>query len=132
MNVSEANNPSQSANELGSNRTVTDQMRVRKTIDNWKRKLLDVSKRNRALNCKPNKITTVTIVEEQPAEVFRQLYIQDRAMGFRPASPNPELSLPVSTSSPTDNQEEEEADAFGQSLDFIPYAADDLSEQYTD
>lgn len=132
MNVSETNNPSQSANELGSDRTVTDQMRVRKTIDNWKRKLLDVSKRNRALNFKPNKITTVTIVEEQPAEVFRQLYIQDRAMRFRPASLNPELFPPVSTPSPADNQEEEEADAFGQSLDFIPYASVDLSEQYTD
>jgi very-short-patch-repair endonuclease len=132
MKVDETNSPFESANKLGSERPVTDEMRIRATIDNWKRKLLDVSKRNRALNFKPNKVTTVTIVDEQPAEVFRQLYIRDQAMRFRPVSPNPELLPPVSTSLPTANQEEEEPDAFGPSLDFIPYAAADLSEQYTD
>lgn len=65
--------------------TTADEARVKASIDNWKRKLLDVSKRNRALNFKPTKVTTVAIVDEQPAEVFRQLYLQDGKMSFLPS-----------------------------------------------
>ena len=59
--------------------------RVRMSIENWKRKLLDLTKRNRALNFRMNKVSTIAIVDEQPAEVFRQLYIQERAMRFKAA-----------------------------------------------
>ena len=69
-----------------------DDARVAATIQNWKRKLLDVSKRNRALNFKPNKVTTLAIVDEQPAEAFRQLYIREKAMKFQPAPPKPEAT----------------------------------------
>src|SRR5437588_11846847 len=67
----------------------SDNERVVATIGNWKRKLLDVSKRNRALNFKPNKVTTVTVVDEQPAEVFRLLYLPERQMRCLPAPPQP-------------------------------------------
>ena len=47
--------------------------RIRTTVDAWKRKILDLSGRNRALNFKPTKASTITVVDEQPAEVFRHL-----------------------------------------------------------
>lgn len=57
--------------------------RIKASLENWKRKLLDLSKRNRALNFKVNKVSTITIVDEQPAEVFRQLYLKEQSMRFR-------------------------------------------------
>src|SRR6266404_6772456 len=65
--------------------SASDNDRVKASIENWKRKLLDLTKRNRALNFKVNKVSTITIVDEQPAEVFRHLYIQERAMRFKAA-----------------------------------------------
>lgn len=59
--------------------------RVTATIENWKRKLLDLSKRNRALNFKMSKVATIAIVDEQPAEVFRHLYLRERPMRFKAA-----------------------------------------------
>ena len=59
--------------------------RIRVTVDAWKRNLLDLSGRNRALNFKPTKVSTITIVDEQPAEVFRYLYIQEKTMRFKAA-----------------------------------------------
>src|SRR5260370_42453341 len=59
--------------------------RIKASNENWKRKLLDLSKRNRALNFKVNKVSTITIVAEQPAEVFRQLYLKEQSMRFRAA-----------------------------------------------
>lgn len=58
----------------------TDNDRVKAALENWKRKLLDLTKRNRALNFKVNKVSTITIVDEQPAEVFRQLYLREQSM----------------------------------------------------
>jgi len=63
----------------------TVEQRISVSIDNWKRKLLDLSKRNRALNFKMNKVSTIAIVDEQPAEVFRQLSLKNEGMRFKPA-----------------------------------------------
>jgi hypothetical protein len=73
-------------------RTVSADERVSASLENWKRKLLDLSKRNRALNFKMNKVSTIAIVDEQPAEVFRQLYLDERAMRFK-AAPEAEEQL---------------------------------------
>ena len=68
--------------------------RVTASIENWKRKLLDLSKQNRALNFKMSKVSTIAIVDEQPAEVFRQLYLRERPMRFKAApEPDEQLSL---------------------------------------
>ena len=56
--------------------------RVAASIENWKRKLLDLSKRNRALNFRMSKVSTIAIVDEQPAEVFRQLHLCKLAMAL--------------------------------------------------
>lgn len=106
--------------------------RIAATLDNWKRKLLDVSKRNRALSFKPNKVTTITVVDEQPGEVFRQLYLQDRKMRFRPAVPK-QGAFPLAgdaTETAESGEDEEEASAL--SLDFAPYVATDLGDHHTD
>jgi very-short-patch-repair endonuclease len=106
-----------------------EEARIAATINNWKRKLLDVSKRNRALNFRPNKVTTITITDEQPAEVFRQLYIHDRSMRFRPA-PDATETIP-SVSNPALAAQEDTED-FSPALDFAPYEASDLSRHHTD
>src|SRR5580765_617480 len=59
--------------------------RIAATVDSWKRKLLDLTKRNRALNFRVNKVSTVTIVDEQPPEVFRQIYVHEHSMKFKAA-----------------------------------------------
>src|SRR5688500_20124754 len=63
----------------------SDDARIAASIDNWKRKLLDLSKRNRALNFRLTRVSTVAMADEQPAEVFRRLYIQGKPMRFRAA-----------------------------------------------
>jgi hypothetical protein len=61
-------------------------VRIKASIENWKRKLLDLTKRNRALNFRMNKVSTIAIVDEQPAQVFRQLYLQEQTMRFKAAT----------------------------------------------
>ena len=73
--------------------------RLAASIDAWKRKLLDLSKRNRALNFRATKVSTVAIVDEHPAEIFRLLYLAEREMRFKatePAAPDAGTSAPTS------------------------------------
>ena len=94
--------------------------RIAASADGWKRKLLDLTKRNRALNFKPTKVSTVTIVDEQPAEVFRQLYMRERTMRFKAA---PESSMATA---------EAPEDAAPLSAEFAPYDPATLGERHTD
>lgn len=55
------------------------------SLERWKQALLDLTKRNRALNFRPNRVSTITVVDERPAEVFRTLVVEGAAMGFRAA-----------------------------------------------
>jgi very-short-patch-repair endonuclease len=88
-----------------------DDARIAAALDNWKRKLLDLSKRNRALNFRMTRASTVAIVDEQPAEVFRRLYLLEKRMRFAAAPPptpeaektsaaNPSTSPPQSVAAP--------------------------------
>ncbi|HEX2204490.1 MAG TPA: DUF3320 domain-containing protein [Longimicrobium sp.] len=63
-----------------------DDAKVVASVDHWKRKLLDLTKRNRALNFRATKVSTITVVDEQPAEVFRRLYLQGKPMRFHAAA----------------------------------------------
>ena len=65
----------------------TDDARISAALDAWKRKLLDLTKRNRALNFRMTRASTIAIVDEQPAEVFRRLYLAERPMRFQAAQP---------------------------------------------
>lgn len=103
------------------------------TFDHWKRELLDLGKRNRALNFRVTRVSTVTIVDEQPAEVFRRLYLEEKKMRFSPAPP--EAGATDRERVPADGfdgyVEDEEEDG-GASLDFVPYDASSLAERHRD
>jgi Protein of unknown function (DUF4011)/AAA domain len=114
---------------------LANEARVLATIDHWKRKLLDVSKRNRALSFKPNKVTTIAIVDEQPAEVFRQLYLQDGSMRFQPTEQvdvKPQTKTTSSSLTPELSNLMIEEDEEFLTLNFVPYGASELSEKHTD
>lgn len=53
--------------------------KIQNRIDEWKRKLVDLSRRNRLLHFRPTRGSTLRIVEPQPAEVFRRLGIQEKS-----------------------------------------------------
>ena len=63
---------------------MTDPIRLR--LERWKQQLIDLTLRNRLLNFKPTTVTTIRIVDELPAEVFRTLQIANRSMSFQPVS----------------------------------------------
>ncbi len=106
------------------------------TINVWKSKLLDLTKRNRALNFKPNKVSTVTVVDEQPAEIFRLLCLQGKSLKFKPAPEkqkaetltSDESSQPANENSTAEEDYEPDLPA----PDFVPYETGTLADQYTD
>jgi very-short-patch-repair endonuclease len=53
-------------------------------LERWKRALIDLTKRNRLLNYNPNRVTTIQIITEAPAEVFRLLQLDGKSMKFLP------------------------------------------------
>lgn len=91
---------------------------VAASIERWKQALLDFTKRNRALNFKPNKVSTVTIVDEQPPEVFRTLYVDEESMGFSPA--------------PDPTQPSTAKEARTETWEFSAYERESLPEHHTD
>jgi very-short-patch-repair endonuclease len=91
---------------------------VAASIERWKHALLDFTKRNRALNFKPNKVSTVTVVDEQPPEVFRLLYVAEESMGFLPAPDPAEPSMVK--------------EARTETWEFSAYERDALPEHHTD
>jgi len=121
--------------------------RIAASVENWQQKLLDLTKRNRALNLRMNKVSMVEIVDEHSAEVFRQLYIRGEAMQFK-AAPEPEdhgdataehseppadgaaLTTAIDPDlSGTAVDEDEEAPL---SQDFAPYDPTTLDDRHTD
>jgi len=62
---------------------MTDPLSTR--LDRWKQKLIDQTLHNPLLNFKPSKLTTISVVDGNPSEVFRTLQIQGKSMTFRPA-----------------------------------------------
>ncbi|HLM66124.1 MAG TPA: DUF4011 domain-containing protein, partial [Longimicrobium sp.] len=79
----------------------TDDTRIAAALDAWKRKLLDLTKRNRALNFRTTRASTVVIRDEQPAEIFRRLYLAEKPMRFQAAEPPaPPAAYDASAASP--------------------------------
>jgi very-short-patch-repair endonuclease len=103
------------------------------SIDAWKRKLLDLSKRNRALNFRATKVSTVAVVDEHPAEIFRLLYLAEREMRFKGAEPPPaDPNAPPRTGDPVDDAADLEIDEAAAQPEFIPYDAATLDDRHTD
>ena len=99
------------------------------SIENWKRKLLDLTKRNRALHFRPARVSTVTIVDEQPSEVFRQLYLREKPMRFKAAPETQDVSQPKPETLETDSTAGGDE---GLAADFVPYDASSVEERHTD
>jgi len=118
--------------------------RISVAADTWRRKLLDLGKRNRALNFRPAKVATVAIVDEKPTEVFRQLVLREQVMKFKAApvpsdddsSANSDVVADVPQSSMDALVSDDEIDAddeFGVvGADFAPYDPSQLDERHTD
>jgi hypothetical protein len=105
--------------------------RVAHNLDYWKRKLLDLGKRNRALSFRPNKVSTVTVVDEQPAEVFRRIYLLEKSMRFGPA-PERKDARDGKDFAVADEEILEPTEEMGPALDFVPYEAAELNERHRD
>lgn len=74
-------------------------------------------------------MTTIAVVDEHPAEVFRQLYILDGSFEFQPIPKDKTSSDPPAISS-NDTLIEEVVEF--PTLEFVPYDAASLSAEHTD
>lgn len=105
-------------------------------FDIWRARLLDLTKRNRALNFRPTKVSTITVIDEKPAEVFRLLVGESRAFTFRPmlASRQAGTGTPAATSV-TEGTLSAAVQGEEGALPFVPYGSyqrHDLAERHTD
>lgn len=57
---------------------------IEKQLEIARKSLLDLTLRNRLINFKPTKKSTIQIVDEKPAEVFNLLVINENTMSFKP------------------------------------------------
>lgn len=72
------------------NNNLKNDKNIDKRIYKWKEKLIDLSKRNRLLNFKFTKFSTLRIIDEQPPEVYRALVQNQQMMEFLPVKVNEE------------------------------------------
>src|SRR6185369_2625580 len=80
-----------------------------------------------------------TIVDEQPAEVFRQLYLREKAMRFKaaPEADASEQAAKTPAADPKDAPAQTTLETLlvedeGLALDFVPYDSASLDNRYTD
>jgi hypothetical protein len=103
--------------------------RVAAALDHWKRKLLDLSRRNRALNFRMTKVSTVTI-DEQPAQVFRRLYLLEKSMRFRAATAGGDPGSEAETVPDTFDDLEAEAPPAPAAPELVLYESAALSDRH--
>jgi len=94
-------------------------MSVQRKIKFWQEKLLDLSMRNRLLNFRPTKVTTIRLIDELPPEIFKLLAVDRIKMRFLPLKEETENDEEVITSS-------------NFSKGFTPSTPTDLQERYVD
>ncbi|MBK8003911.1 MAG: DUF4011 domain-containing protein [Gemmatimonadetes bacterium] len=66
--------------------------RLDKAFEAWRRKLLDLTKRNRALNYKVQAVGSVTISGVDPTQVYRKVVGEESVFSFRSAAPAPDAA----------------------------------------
>src|SRR5690606_3509023 len=106
------------------------------TVNAWKGKLLDLSKRNRALNFSVNKVSTVTVINELPVEIFKLLCQQGKTLKFKskdePIPPNEDESPNMETLfDEIENDEAMQNTQTNYSL-FSAYQTENLANNFTD
>ncbi len=104
--------------------------KVLASIERWKHSLLDLGKRNRALNFKPSPVSTIVVVDEQPPEVFARLRVEGESMGFLPTKAEADVTRLSEEGDQAESQRllEELADT----ADFAPYDRTALASRHTD
>jgi DNA polymerase III delta prime subunit len=90
-------------------------------IRKWRDKLIDLSKRNRLLNFRPTKVTTIRITDELPSEILSILAIEKEGMEF----------LPIETSK-EDLFKENEDSKEELTAEFKKYKKDEVEEKHKD
>jgi len=55
---------------------------VEKRLDHWKSKLIDLSKRNKMINFRPTKRTSIHIIDELPTEIFQKVIVHRIPLDF--------------------------------------------------
>ncbi|MHC4606228.1 MAG: DUF3320 domain-containing protein [Planctomycetota bacterium] len=68
---------------------------TRERLDHWKAKLIALSRRNRLIHYRPARVTSVRVVDELPAEVFRTTALERRTMTFAPKAQEQDASTEV-------------------------------------
>lgn len=89
-------------------------------ITTWKNKLIDLSRRNRLLNFRSTKATTIKIVDEIPSEVFKSLVINSDSFHFLPKE-----EKGLFNQSESESTEEPKVDSY-------PHDLQRLEDQHTD
>lgn len=56
---------------------------IESELDRYRKRLLDLSSRNRLLSYKPTKSKTIQIIDELPEQIFNHLVIDQRSFGFQ-------------------------------------------------
>ncbi|MBM3252828.1 MAG: DUF3320 domain-containing protein, partial [Candidatus Omnitrophica bacterium] len=97
---------------------------VEERIKKWKDKLIDLSKRNRLLNFRPTKVTTIKITDELPTEILSLLAIENEGMEFLPVASSEDELFKESE----DNKEIKEE----LSMEFQTYKKEELEQRYRD
>ncbi len=67
---------------------INNEKSIEKRIYKWKEKLIDLSKRNRLLNFKFSKFSTLRIIDEQPPEIYKALVQELHSLEFLPIKEN--------------------------------------------
>ena len=99
----------------------TDKEIVEYKIETWKNKLIDLSRRNRLLNFRPTKVTTIKVVDEIPSEIFKSMVIENNSFHLLPKEETYNLF-----------DENDKPKNETQSKEFYEYNDGDLEKKYTD
>lgn len=103
--------------------------KLRAAFAGWRGRLIDLTKRNRALNYKPTTVSTLTVVDEKPAEIYRLLLGEEQTLTFTATLPS--KSSDAAPQLP--GGESEEAPSGPLALQpFAPYDRTDLEARHQD
>ncbi|MGB7788650.1 DUF4011 domain-containing protein, partial [Methanoregula sp.] len=77
---------------------------VSENIENTRKKLLDLTFRNKLLNFRPTKARTLRILGESPLDVYEYLVIKEKPMQFRATKPSEPDNPPSPDPIPSENK----------------------------
>ncbi len=105
---------------------------VEERIKHWKQKLIDLSKRNRLLNFRPTKVTTIRVIDEIPSEVYKLIVIDNVSMGFLPVASHEKEDKEKNDTGDKKKNTEGEQKSNVSSQEFQAYESSDLEEKHID